>query len=625
MKTLMTIVLYFCLAVSVTACSRSSDVNESITSQSQSINEIAHESGSDIAETAMIENHAVLSSGLNEALTEDTVFGVKIYVDRPHDTDLSAKDLETFKHEDSITYLYVVPRYAGSSITLESMDFDESRNEFVTTGILYEAVSTDDYALLVQADLPEAGLRLRITVAHENMTAVYEPSYDGRGDTIYPLVKNGVLLDEAQSSIPTALPGTSVLADFQRPEFLHYTISNIAYDEATETYAILYAVSNYNGDKPWLTYYNDNSDYRDNSQLHIQLFDKQGAFLRKIETGLEPITDSEIAVIPSDPSTYRDGMLTFFSGFPQYYVFYDTESEAYTSVPAQRCVTDGEYFMIDDGALTGVEFTAKYVYSLYHKNQLVAAINLDTDDLSFQLPDNRYYEGKRNDVFTLDRRNKTAIIGNDKLTYYLDFNTRTWRMERHYTREHLEDLVATSPDGQWEIYLADTGGAGDGFWADLVSLDTNSGAVTYLTNGHSRSAAFGADNLLLFNKTGSLELIDVEKGKVINKKFGIDCTAKDCYINGIAYDPQKDWFLVAWRSPQQGVINNRDEKLPLMLDIYDRHGTLVKSMDTGYEIIPFHINWVVNLSLEVDGNGFVTILDTNKVMGDELIGKVKYD
>lgn len=158
---------------------------------------------SSVSETSIIENYALISSGLKDALSEDTVFGVKIYVNQPPDRDLSAKTVETFKHEDALTYLYIVPRYAGSSIIIEGLGFDESRNEFVPTGLLFKSVCTEDYALLVQADLPEAGLRLRITVSYEEITASYDPVYDGRGDTVYPYVKNGVLLDEAPFSEAT--------------------------------------------------------------------------------------------------------------------------------------------------------------------------------------------------------------------------------------------------------------------------------------------------------------------------------------------------------------------------------------------------------------------------------------
>lgn len=85
-------------------------------------------------------------------------------------------------------------------------------NEFRATGLLFESVCTDNYALLVQTDLPESGPKLRITVTCENKMASYEPAYDGKGDTVYPLVKNGVLLEEAPFS---AAAGTSGVDDFQ--------------------------------------------------------------------------------------------------------------------------------------------------------------------------------------------------------------------------------------------------------------------------------------------------------------------------------------------------------------------------------------------------------------------------
>lgn len=176
----------------------SADISNSITSSAATV--------------LMVENDALISSGLKKSLTVDTLFGVKIYGNCPPDVDLSAKMIETFQVDGALTYLYIVPRYVGSSITIESTVFDESNNEFVVTQLLFESICTDDYAVLAQADLPEAGPKLRITVAYENLEATYEPTYGGRGDTVYPQVKNGVLLDEAPFS---ASANTNTQADFQ--------------------------------------------------------------------------------------------------------------------------------------------------------------------------------------------------------------------------------------------------------------------------------------------------------------------------------------------------------------------------------------------------------------------------
>ncbi len=399
---------------------------------------------------------------------------------------------------------------------------------------------------------------------------------------------------------------------FRTPAAEHYAIADTLYDAESETYAVVYAVSNYNGEYPWMMFQDNNST------LQIQLFDKQGTFIKHISTEFAPITNGEGAIVSSGPCYYKNGLLTFFSGWviPEY-IFFDTTTNAYTSLIARRCAIDGDYFLFSDEGLKDRRYTALYTFSLYHLETPVASVDVPNESVVFAQRNDPEMPDDVLDIFTLDGDSKTGVVSSGILTYTLDFNTKTWKMDRSYSKENLDDLLAVSADGRWEVYLAGLFGAGDAFSADIVAYDTNSGQITYLSDYFGGTAVFSAGSLLLFNHQLRLELIDVQSAQVLDDQFGIDCEAKDCFITGIAYDAKKDWFLVAYRSPK--FENDWDKKLPLMLDLYDRSGRLINTMDTGCTVAPFEHNHVVRTTLALDGKGTVTISDY-----DEELGSIQY-
>lgn len=425
---------------------------------------------------------------------------------------------------------------------------------------------------------------------------------------------DGIRSDETSSAwltervAPLTHPQTGQELAFRTPTAEHYVISDTLYDAQSETYAILYAVSDYKGDKPWMMFQGDNTT------LQIQLFDKQGAFMKHISTEFEPITNGEGAVVSSGPCYYKNGLLTFFSGWIiTEYIFFDTTTNAYTSMTARRCAIDGDYFLFSDEGLKDRINTNQYTFSLYHKATPIASIDIEITDLNFIERQNPELPDWVVDIFTLDGKAKTGVISNGILTYTLDFNTKIWKMQRNYSKENLDDLLALSADDRWEVYLAGLFGAGDAVSADIVAYDTNTGQLTYLSDYFGGTAVFGAGSLLLFNHQLRLELIDVQSAQVLDDQFGIDCEAKDCFVTGIAYDAKKDWFLVAYRSPK--FENDWDKKLPLMLDLYDRSGRLINTMDTGCTVAPFEHNHVVRTTLALDGKGTVTISDYYEELG----------
>jgi hypothetical protein len=414
---------------------------------------------------------------------------------------------------------------------------------------------------------------------------------------------------------PLELPGTSMSVGFHEPKTAHYTISNIVQDEADGTWAVLYAASDYTGPLDWETYTHESA------QIHVQLFDALGAFIKQMETNLPPVTNSISEVVPSDPCTFRDGLLAFQSGgIMREYVFFTVVTGHTVSVPAVLCAVDGSYFLtLAKNHDTENEFTLR----LLENDSQITQIDFPIDD--FQLHETYYRlidgEEVENLRFTLDAPNRTAVYGNHKLTYRFDLGAGTWELERHYTRQSLDALITSNE--RWEIYLADRSGAGDAHFGDVVAVERATGDIKFLTSGGLvLSAAFGPDDMLLVNRTNCAELIDVSTGEMRNGSFGLDCEAADAYISGVAYDRVKEWFLITWRAPQQGTGDDLfTANLPVMLNAYTPGGELVKSMDTGLLTPAFYINWVVYLTVEPDGKGSAAIAAMHM---DEPNGTVRY-
>lgn len=83
--------------------------------------------------------------------------------------------------EDKGMYFLLLPKYAGSQITVERLKWDGS--DFTPEKTLYSKSSAPgDYGLVLTSDEPEASPNLRVTVTYEKRQSSYTFGYDGRGD-----------------------------------------------------------------------------------------------------------------------------------------------------------------------------------------------------------------------------------------------------------------------------------------------------------------------------------------------------------------------------------------------------------------------------------------------------------
>lgn len=207
---------------------------------------------------------------------------------------------------------------------------------------------------------------------------------------------------------------------------------------------------------------------------------------------------------------------------------------------------------------------------------------------------------------SIDTAAKTATISNTKLTYELNFYTLAYTRTRRYTDEMLEDILATSPSGDAVLYSADSGGAGDMGWRDVVLKGNGSVTfVDYCTELY--NAAFFEDGTVVLNKVLSLEAYDIGGAEPVARSIldlgGVtdvrDYTHPGRLVVGMAVDRENQLLLAAVRDCTQ----EWDALLPVTLAVFDAHLKQTAAIETDCLIPPFHNNWPVRCELALNGDG----------------------
>lgn len=207
---------------------------------------------------------------------------------------------------------------------------------------------------------------------------------------------------------------------------------------------------------------------------------------------------------------------------------------------------------------------------------------------------------------SLDAAAKTATLTNTKLTYELNFDTLAYTRTRRYTDEMLKDILATSPSGDAVLYSADSGGAGDMGWRDVV-LKGGDGSVTfvdYCTELY--NAAFFDDGTVVLNKVLSLEAYDIGGAEPVARSIlGLGITDVEGYtcperlVIGMAVDRQNQLLLAAVRDYTQ----EWDALLPVTLTVFDADLNQLATLETDCRIPPFRHNWPVRCDISLNSDG----------------------
>lgn len=201
---------------------------------------------------------------------------------------------------------------------------------------------------------------------------------------------------------------------------------------------------------------------------------------------------------------------------------------------------------------------------------------------------------------------KTAVISNTKLTYTLDFNDLSYTCTRRYTNEMLEDILATSPDGTRTLRRADSGGAGDGGWLDVV-LVRQDGSITYLCYATALyDTYFFDDNIVLLNLVHELRAYDLsgvdpvatslmDLGSVTEAEGDIH---SEEVVVGLNIDHKNQLILVATRDYNWDVV-----RVPVTLTVFNRSFKQTIVIKTSYEIYTYYNNWPAQCNIEINGDG----------------------
>ena len=409
-----------------------------------------------------------------------------------------------------------------------------------------------------------------------------------------------------QEKAPMIQIGEATLK-WEKPDGFYMIIEKIAYDDG---FLLLYEV--------------ENQQTEDKRIIPmVQLFDKQGTYQttmpipieRPYHCGKDKYKEIELV----------DETLLFALAddyYKQYTVFNlqtgNSEEYVYT-----RSVTDGSATLLANQQYSEEKNNNLLTVTLVEEGAKLTSIECPHTDSTFQWA----FEGGDGTTgvpthevkITLDAAKRTAVVTNTKLTYTFDFNTATYRLKRYYSPEILGEAIAKSPDGTYEIFAADSMGAGDVFWFDLVVHNTTDNSYRFIGERYTGEIIFIDNQFLLVNDINKLEVYDCSTGKLADHQIQFDHIRGDgtsypkYFTIGMANDTENQLILLLYRETEPESESNLEISKPIQLGVYGYDGKLVKTIDTGYRHELWHNNNVWTLKPVVNGNGTVTILDERRL------------
>lgn len=219
---------------------------------------------------------------------------------------------------------------------------------------------------------------------------------------------------------------------------------------------------------------------------------------------------------------------------------------------------------------------------------------LSTDPLCIKNPDPSFLQSLYAAVspspsapaLSVQLRENQLTLSNEKMTYQLDFLKKTVEESRQYTTDLLDTLLATSPDGNHAIWLADTRNYFESpSGGDLVYVSGDT--IQLLTLGSEFSTAYFPDNqscyLLDIDFFGRYALPPSPDATPLPCDFSLDSGAR--LLLGSAYDPVQQYLFLAHRENTFG--DRTDQPLPVTLTILDAGGKKIFEEATALSLPPF--------------------------------------
>lgn len=414
---------------------------------------------------------------------------------------------------------------------------------------------------------------------------------------------------------------TGFLLNFQPPAEPNCRISSLAYDRTKDEYVVLYNVSSYVGSRDWLTY--DNSEYgATDAHIEFQRFKGDGSYIDTTVTDLEPSVWNEVASY--QPNRYESGRLSFLAKtYIAHYITYDFNTKKTQALPCDGAILLDNSFILyqhmscDDG-------TNLFEYTLYENGVPVATsmVKGEENDMFTMNIGNAMYDITL-DFYDAQAKTLSVACGNSGTVFHrVNFSSGNGEVIYQYIPEDLEDSVAASKNGRYEIYRIGDFSGGEAYYEELVALDTQTKAVSrigMINNALRISVTDRGDFVLLYSNR--LDVFSLQSSKWAQPLAEFSDYSRE-YKEGdqvpidMEYDAENGLFLLmctAYFPPYTNKFPDGITTENVFLRVYDENWRLLRTIDTKIKsVIDHDVYGPYSTGLELAGNG-VALLEGGTV------------
>ena len=420
-----------------------------------------------------------------------------------------------------------------------------------------------------------------------HVLGTYDSQLD-RWGTLSPLNDGQLCFNNYQSLTfidTTSWEDSGFTLDFQEPEEPNCRISSLAQDPESGELALIYQVSSYerssDGEqRSWLTYVNGELGASD-AHMEVQRFDKEGRFLQRVVTEVEPLVMNDVA--DCLPNRFRAGKLTFLQRtYMGRLVTVDLESGTVSSL-------DCDNALLSDGAelLYHLEWRENqpylFHYSWYEEGQLVGELSLEEEldalTLTYGNEERPSYQVTMNPA-----QRKAELNYRGMIFHHLDFQKGEAQLSYEYSGVELGEPLAQSPDGRYALYRLVEASGGEATFEELLAKDQNSGDFIRLgVLNNADEPLITADNQLVvryYDRVMACSLADGRWFQPLAPESRVGSLEQPL---DLLYDEENRLLLLlssAHADPFREDFS--EEQLGTMtLEVYGEDWSLLRSIDTG--------------------------------------------
>ena len=240
----------------------------------------------------------------------------------------------------------------------------------------------------------------------------------------------------------------------------------------------------------------------------------------------------------------------------------------------------------------------------------------------------------------IDIASSQVTAKNAKATFKLDFAKGVTDIRYQYTKDMLDKLIATSPDGKREVWAADVREHFESAAGCDYVVKNESGIYRLCPGNDVYNVIFVGNDRIMVNTFGSLEMYNAADGSLCEQQPQFDygdipmphndggARGTEKVTVGIAFDGAHNVILVASRQNTFGnhvwIDQNGKEhyELPVTLTVLDRSGKYLCDIETGLKMPPYgkFVAYSVDISCS-DGIATLTVDTENR---EDLSAQVAY-